>query len=65
MDLNVIISAVRKHHPQAQGIYLFGTFGTAAEQPDSDLDLALLLPPAEARKEKRSLSAPAATTWRP
>lgn len=50
--LKDIISTVRRHYPQTQGIYLFGTFGTADERPDSDLDLALLLPPEEARKEK-------------
>ncbi len=51
MDLSGIISAIRRYHPSVQGIYLFGTFGTDAEQPDSDLDLAVLLPPKEARKE--------------
>jgi predicted nucleotidyltransferase len=52
MDFEYIISAVCKHYPHVEGIYLFGTFGTAMERLDSDLDLALLLPPAEARKEK-------------
>jgi len=52
MDINDIIDTVRKHHPNVQGIYLFGTFGTDMERTDSDLDLALLLPPAEAMKEK-------------
>ncbi len=50
--LKDIVSTVLKHYPQTQGIYLFGTFGTADQRPDSDLDLALLLPPEEARKEK-------------
>jgi predicted nucleotidyltransferase len=35
-----------------QGIYLFGTFGTAMERSDSDLDISLLLSPAEAKMEK-------------
>jgi hypothetical protein len=52
MDSEDIISTVLKHYPRVQGIYLFGTFGTAMERPDSDLDLALLLPSADAKKEK-------------
>ncbi len=52
MELSGIISTIHRHHPHVQGIYLFGTFGTDAEQPDSDLDLAVMLPPAEARKER-------------
>jgi predicted nucleotidyltransferase len=52
MDFDGIISTVRKHHPQVEGIYVFGTFGTPVERPDSDLDLALLLSPEEARKER-------------
>jgi predicted nucleotidyltransferase len=47
-----IVSAVLKHHPRVQAIYLFGTYGTSAQRADSDLDLALLLEPAEARREK-------------
>ncbi len=52
MNPQSIIDTVRKHHRNVQGIYLFGTFGTDTERTDSDLDLALLLPPAEAMKEK-------------
>jgi predicted nucleotidyltransferase len=52
MDFEAIISTVRKHHPKVQGIYLFGTYGTTMEGTDSDLDLALLLPPEEARTER-------------
>jgi uncharacterized protein len=52
MGFEGIISIVHKHHPKVEAIYLFGTFGTAMERPDSDLDLALLLPPAEAKKKK-------------
>ena len=35
-------------HPTTQAIYRYGTWGTAAQRPDSDLDLAVLLPHAEA-----------------
>jgi uncharacterized protein len=51
MDREEIVTSVLKHHPKVQGIYLFGTFGTDLERPDSDLDLALLLPPTDAGKE--------------
>jgi predicted nucleotidyltransferase len=35
-----------------QGIYLFGSFGAGEERPDSDMDIALLLPPELAKSEK-------------
>ncbi len=37
------------HYPTTQAIYLFGTYGTEDMWPESDVDIALLLPPAEAR----------------
>jgi predicted nucleotidyltransferase len=40
---------VLAHYPTVQAIYLFGTYGTADEWPDSDADIALLLPYAEAK----------------
>ena len=46
---DLITEIVRAHYPTVQAIYLFGTFGTADEWPDSDVDLALLLPHAEAK----------------
>jgi uncharacterized protein len=52
MDFQGIISTIRKHYPRVEGIYLFGTFGTSMERLESDLDIALLLSPTEARKEK-------------
>ena len=36
---------VLEHYPLAQAIYLFGTYGTVDEWPDSDVDIAVLLPP--------------------
>lgn len=51
MDLQNIISLIRNHYPNVEAVYLFGTFGTAMEKPDSDLDLALLLPYSESRRE--------------
>jgi len=34
-----------------QGIYLFGSYDTENEGPDSDVDVALLLPPLQAEQE--------------
>jgi uncharacterized protein len=41
---------VLQHYPSAQGIYLFGSFQTEDEWPDSDVDIAVLLPPEESKK---------------
>lgn len=41
----VVIPLVLESYPTAQGIYLFGSFGTAVEWPESDVDIAVLLPP--------------------
>ena len=45
-----IARIVVEDYPAAQAIYLFGTHGTADEWPDSDVDIALLLPPDEAKR---------------
>jgi predicted nucleotidyltransferase len=45
-----IVRVVLEHYPFAQAIYLFGTYGTADEWPESDVDVAVLLPPEEARR---------------
>ena len=39
-----ITDIILKHFPEAQAIYLFGSYGTGDEQTDSDVDIALLLP---------------------
>ncbi len=31
-------------HPDAQAVYRYGTWGTDAQRPDSDIDVAVLLP---------------------
>ena len=46
-----IVRIVLAHYPDVQAIYLFGTYGTDQEWPDSDVDIALLLPPAQARQQ--------------
>jgi predicted nucleotidyltransferase len=45
-----IVRIILKHFPDVQGIYLFGTYATADERPDSDVDIALLLPPGQRRQ---------------
>jgi predicted nucleotidyltransferase len=44
-----IIREIVEHYPATQGIYLFGSYGTEDERADSDVDIALLLPPTQAR----------------
>jgi len=46
--IEVIVTIILKHYSEVQCIYLFGTFDTADEWPDSDVDIALLLPPGQA-----------------
>ena len=40
-----ILKTIVRHYPDTQAIYLFGTYGTGNAWPDSDVDIALLLPP--------------------
>lgn len=46
-----IVHTILEHHPNAQAIYLFGSHGTVDEREDSDVDIAILLPP-QAKKKK-------------
>ncbi len=48
-DYSDIAQCVRRHYPGTQALYLFGSYGTDDEHPESDVDLAVLLPPAEAK----------------
>lgn len=48
-----IISIVLAHYPQVQGIYLFGSHAAGASWPDSDMDIALLLPHEQAKTEQK------------
>lgn len=45
-----ITETVLAHFPNTQAIYLFGSYGTENEWPDSDVDIALLLPPETAKQ---------------
>lgn len=40
-----IVRIVLEAYPDTEGVYRFGSSGTEYERPDSDLDLAVLLPP--------------------
>lgn len=48
-DTMKIVDTVLRFYPDVQAIYLFGSYGTEYERPDSDVDLALLLPPSQAK----------------
>jgi predicted nucleotidyltransferase len=57
-ETDVIVRIILEHYPTAQAIYLFGAYGTADEWPDSDVDIAVLLPPEEARQQPQLMLAP-------
>ncbi len=44
-----IIDIIRVAYPATEAIYLYGTWGTGHQRPDSDLDIAVLLPVKQAR----------------
>ncbi len=46
----VIIDIICAYLPDVRAIYLFGTWGTKDEWPDSDIDIALLLNSDKAKK---------------
>jgi len=45
-----IIRAILNHHPEIQAIFLFGSYGTEDERPESDVDIALLLTPNDSKR---------------
>jgi predicted nucleotidyltransferase len=45
-----ITQTILAHFPDAQAIYLFGSYDTENEWPTSDVDIALLLPPTLAKQ---------------
>lgn len=53
-DIDQLLQTILAHYPQTQAIYLFGSYGTEQAWADSDVDIALLLPPTQA-KEVNSL----------
>jgi predicted nucleotidyltransferase len=46
-----IVPIVQRFYPDMETLYLFGSYGTGHETGESDIDLALLLPPLSAKKE--------------
>ena len=46
----VIIDIICAYLPDVRAIYLFGTWGTKDEWPDSDIDIALLLNPDKGKR---------------
>jgi uncharacterized protein len=53
-----IVRTVLGHYPDTQAIYLFGSYGTKNEWPDSDVDIALLLPPDQAKASRMLAMSP-------
>ncbi len=45
-----IVAILLDRYPNTRAIYLFGSYGTENEWPNSDVDIALLLPPVEAKR---------------
>lgn len=56
-DAGALIDGIRRlileAHPATQAIYRYGTWATAAQRVDSDLDIAVLLPHGEAMQVDR------------
>ena len=53
---NIIVKTVLAHYPAVEGIYLFGSHAENSARPDSDIDIALLLPHGQAKKDKKLIS---------
>ncbi|MBU0702038.1 nucleotidyltransferase domain-containing protein [bacterium] len=49
-EYKAIIQTILAPYPDTQAIYSFGTHGTEQEWPESDVDIAVLLPPKEAKQ---------------
>ncbi len=45
MDITRIVGLITKHLPATQAVYLYGSRARGEERADSDLDLAVLVPP--------------------
>lgn len=51
-----IITIVLEHFPEVQAIYHFGSTAKGQDWPDSDIDVAILLPFEQAKSEKNLLA---------
>jgi predicted nucleotidyltransferase len=45
-----LVQLILNAWPDTQAIYLFGSWGTENERPESDVDIAVLLPPKQAKE---------------
>ncbi|MBI5304309.1 MAG: nucleotidyltransferase domain-containing protein [Chloroflexi bacterium] len=50
-NAKTIPSIILAHYPATQAIYLFGSYATDHARLDSDIDIGLLLPPDQSRRE--------------
>ncbi len=44
IDYSTLIQIIQKHYPEVQAIYVFGSYANGGFSPQSDVDIALLLP---------------------
>jgi predicted nucleotidyltransferase len=47
--VQIPIDTIHQYYPSVQAVYLFGSAADGTERADSDIDIALLLPPEEAK----------------
>lgn len=47
--MDTLVQTILKRYPETQAVYLFGSYGTGHEWPESDVDIAVLLPPEKAK----------------
>jgi predicted nucleotidyltransferase len=52
MSSEAIVKTVLSHYPEADAIYLFGSYLTSDQQHDSDVDIAVLFPHEKAKLVK-------------
>jgi predicted nucleotidyltransferase len=57
-EYDAIVCIILQHFPAAQAVYLFGTYGTADEWPESDVDIAVLLPPGQQPRQPHLMLTP-------
>lgn len=55
---HLIIRIILEYYSATQAIYIFGTYGTPNEWPDSDVDIAVLLPHEQARQQPQLMLTP-------
>lgn len=57
-EQETIVEIVLKHYPDSQAVYLFGSYGAGDEWLQSDVDIAVVLPPREARRQPQLMLTP-------